>query len=138
MRDVILSLEMDLGRVGGAGNLLCWVDWRDVCVFLVDEDGRFVRDVLNFRFDFEVPVLVRVWFHSSTEGEFEVRLGNGLLQGALSGERLEVVKRIVGSACGDWERELVRIREYVMCSGRLDGALRCVFEGMLERSVGDG
>jgi hypothetical protein len=135
MRDVILSLEMDLERVRGAGNLLCLVDRRDVCVFLIDEDGRFVHDVLNFRFDFEVPVLVRVWFYSSTEGEFEVRLGNGLLHGMLSGERLEVIKRIVGSACGDWERELARIREYVVSSGRLDGALKCVFEGVLERSV---
>jgi hypothetical protein len=106
-----------------------------VCVFLIDEDGRFVHDVLNFRFDFEVPVLVRVWFYSSTEGEFEVRLGNGLLHGMLSGERMEVIKRIVGSACGDWERELARIREYVVSSGRLDGALKCVFEGVLERSV---
>jgi hypothetical protein len=135
---MILSLEMDLERVGGAGNLLCFVDWRDVYVFLIDADGRFVRDVLNFRFEFEVPVLIRIWFHSSTEGEFEVQLGSGLLQGALSGERLEVVKRIVGSACSDWERELARIREYVVGSGRFDEALRYVFERMLGRSVGNG
>jgi hypothetical protein len=135
MRNVILSLEMDLERVGGAGNLLCFVDWRDACVFLIDEDGRFVRDVLNFRLRFKVPVLVRLWIRSDSSCSFEVRFKQGLLQGELNDESFEVVKGLIESALKDWNKEVERIRRYIFKSARFDEARRCLVERILNRCV---